>query len=513
VELHEYLVILRKRWVSVLIITTLAVASAAVASLLVTPTYKAKSQVFVSVATGGSAADLLQGSSFTQNRVKSYTDMVTSERVLVPVIKGLSLDTTPDELGAAITADSPLDTVLINITVTDTSPKQASAIANATANSLGTQVTKLEKPLGRQSSPVTISALRTASPPTAQTTPNTRLNLALGLLLGLSLGVGTAVLREVLDTKVRSETDVQKVTNASVIARIGFDEQAPKHPLIVQSSPHSHRSEAFRRLRTNLQFLDITERPTTIVITSSLSGEGKSTTAINLAIALADAGSRVALVDADLRRPSVAEYMGLEGAVGLTTVLIGQVDLQDALQPWGTSGLHVLPSGQVPPNPSEVLGSRPMAKVLEQLASQYDVVLIDTPPLLPVTDAAILAKMTGGAVVVAAADKLHLQQLADGLGALEDVGARVLGVVLNRLAHKQGDAYSYYDYATTGTGTSSEARSKGRHARRDASVATPVHVTANGHSPSSSAADPIEKSRSETGRQQGSAGSSQVDNS
>jgi capsular exopolysaccharide synthesis family protein len=195
-----------------------------------------------------------------------------------------------------------------------------------------------------------------------------------------------------------------------------------------------------------LQFLELADRPKTIVVTSCLPGEGKSTTAINLAITLADAGSRVALVDADLRRPSIAEYMGLEGEVGLTTVLIGRADLKDAIQSWGKGSLHVLPSGQVPPNPSELLGSRSMANLLEELSSQYDIVLIDTPPLLPVTDAAILAKTTGGALVVASADTLHRQQLTDGLGALEDVGARVLGVVLNRLERKQTDAYSYYDY-------------------------------------------------------------------
>jgi polysaccharide biosynthesis transport protein len=209
--------------------------------------------------------------------------------------------------------------------------------------------------------------LRTATVPTTPTTPNPKRNLELGTLVGLALGFGLALLREVLDTKVRSEADVQKVADASVIARIGYDDDAPQHPLIMQNSPHSHRSEAFRRLRTNLQFLDIADRPKTIVVTSSLPGEGKTTTAINLAITLADAGSRVALVDADLHRPSIADYMGLEGEVGLTTVLIGQADLQDAIQPWGNGNLHVLPSGQVPPNPSELLGSRSMANLLEQL--------------------------------------------------------------------------------------------------------------------------------------------------
>ena len=222
-------------------------------------------------------------------------------------------------------------------------------------------------------------------------------------------------------------------------------------------------------------------------MTSSLPGEGKSTTAINLAITLADAGSRVALVDADLRRPSIAEYMGLAGEVGLTTVLIGRADLQDAMQPWGDGSLNVLPSGQIPPNPSELLGSGSMAKLLDLLASQYDIVLIDTPPLLPVTDAAILAKITGGAVVVAAADVFNRQQLADGLGALEDVGARVLGVVLNRLAYKQTDAYSYYNYASEpATGD----RRKSNHARSAPSDRARKRATPHATHRASSVSDP-----------------------
>src|SRR5674476_117794 len=183
----------------------LAVAGAMGASLLATPTYQANSQVFVSVISGGSTSDLLQGSNFTLNRVKSYTDMVTSPRVLIPVIQRLSLHTTPDQLASSISADSPLDTVLINVTVTNKDPQLASDVANATADSLGTQVTALEKPTGAQASPVHISSLRTATVPTVPTTPKLKLNLALGLLIGITLGFLTAIFREVLDTKVRSE--------------------------------------------------------------------------------------------------------------------------------------------------------------------------------------------------------------------------------------------------------------------------------------------------------------------
>ncbi|WP_129337838.1 polysaccharide biosynthesis tyrosine autokinase [Cellulomonas endophytica] len=444
-ELQDYVALLRRRWVSVLAVAAVAVAAALAATLLVTPVYEARSQVFVSTRGGGSTSDLLQGSSFTQNRVTSYADLVTSPRVLVPVIEALGLDTTPDELAESITAASPVDTVLITITVEDPDAARAADIANATATSLATEVTVLEKPEDG-ASPVQVSVVRPASPAEGPASPDALLNLALGLLLGLAAGVGVAVLRELLDNRVRDEADVARVTSSSVIGTVHHDDRAGDQPLVVHTDPQDHRSEAFRRLRTNLQFLDLDDAQRTIVVTSSLPGEGKSTTSINLALALADAGSRVLLVDADLRRPSVASYMGLEGQVGLTTVLIGRAELDDVVQPWGTGALHVLPSGQVPPNPSELLGSRAMATFLEEAAQRYDVVLVDTAPLLPVTDAAILARLTGGALVVVGAERLHRQQLAQSLGALEAVNARVLGLVLNQVARRTTGGYAYYHY-------------------------------------------------------------------
>lgn len=471
-ELKDYLAIVRKRWMSILLVTMLVTGAAVALTVLATPMYSARSQVFVSVRTGDTSTDLIQGSSFTQRQVKSYTDLVDSPRVLIPVIEQLDLSTTPDELAKSVSAGSPLDTVLINITVTDADPQVASDIANATAESLATQVRELEQPEDGES-PVEISSVRAATPPPAPSSPRPVRNTALGLLLGLALGFGLAVLREVLDTRVRTAEDVRLVTDASVMSAMGHDDDAVQHPLIVHSAPHSIRAEAFRRLRTNLQFLDVADRLESIVVTSSLPGEGKSTIAINLAITLADAGSRVALVDADLRRPSVAEYMGIEGRAGLTTVLIGKASLDDVIQPWGDGKLHVLASGEVPPNPSEMIGSHAMAWLLGELVKRYDVVVIDTPPLLPVTDAAILARLTGGALVVAAANRVHRADLADAMTSLEAVGARVLGVVVNHLARKQTDAYSYY-----GPDTSRAGQRRTKQSRRAAKTNT-AHVGRN----------------------------------
>lgn len=466
-ELQDYLLIVRKRWLSIVLLTVFGAAAGAGLALTTTPMYKSTTQLFVSVQGGASTSDLLQGANFTRQQVTSYAQLVTSPLVLNPVIDDLGLDRRSETLAESVSVSSPLNTSLINITVTDENPAIGAAMANAMAEQVRDVIADLETPTDGGVSAVKVSVVRDATAAEAPSSPNLKLNVALGLFVGLALGVAIAVLREVLNTRVRSDADVSRVTDTSVIGTIPDDPEAPEHPLIVQSSPHSQRSEAFRRLRTNLQFLDIADRPQSIVITSSLPGEGKSTTSINVAITLADAGTRVALIDADLRRPSVAKYMGLEGKVGLTTVLIGRASVEDVIQPWGNGFLHVLPAGQIPPNPSELLGSLAMAHLLEKLTSQYDVVIIDTAPLLPVTDAAILSKLTGGALLVVGADKLHRNQLAESVGALETVGARILGIVVNRQKRKQSDQYAYYDYTPT-PATSADSGRGGRKKRRNA---------------------------------------------
>lgn len=473
-ELQDYLAVLRKRWVSVVLCTLLSVGAAIAVSLAMTPQYTASTQLFVSVQGGASTSDLLQGSNFTRQQVTSYTQLATSPLVLGPVIDEMGMGVRTEELAARMSADSPLNTSLIDISVTDENAVIAAATADRIAQQFKDVISELETPADGDSSAVKVSIVRPAAAPTAPSSPNLKLNVALGLLVGLAIGVGQAILREVLDTRVRNAADVGRITDTSVIATIPFDDDAPEHPLIVQSSPHSERSEAFRRLRTNLQFLDIADQPQSIVVTSSVPGEGKSTTAINLAITLADAGTRVALVDADLRRPSVAHYMGVEGAVGLTTVLIGRATLEDVVQPWGNGYLHVLPAGQVPPNPSELLGSRAMAQLLRALTERYDVVVLDAAPLLPVTDAAILARLTGGALLVAGVHRLHRNQLTESVAALETVGARTLGIVVNAQKRTQSDAYAYYEYTPTPASAASRPRRTRRHVVSPTATALPV---------------------------------------
>jgi succinoglycan biosynthesis transport protein ExoP len=280
--------------------------------------------------------------------------------------------------------------------------------------------------------------------PTTPISPTPTRNLALGVVLGLLLGLGLALLRDLLDTTITGEKDCAEVTDATVIGGIGFDPAAPRHPLIVQADPHSPRAEAFRTLRTNLKFVDAANHPASIVFTSSVPGEGKTTTTANLAITMAASGARVCLVDGDLRRARLLEYMGMDGSLGLTNVLIGQAEFDDVLQQFADTSVYVIGAGSVPPNPSELLGSKAMIETLRELESRFDIVIIDSPPLLAVTDAAVLSSIAGGTVVVVGAGMVDRDHLAKSLQALEAVQVRVLGLVLNRMPTKGGDGYSYY---------------------------------------------------------------------
>jgi capsular exopolysaccharide synthesis family protein len=454
---HDYLIVVRRRWLSILVVTLAVLALAAVFNLAVTPTYTATTRLFFGVQGGQSVSDLAQGSTFTEKQMSSYAQVATSPLVLQKVVDDLQLDVTADDLAGQVTAVNPLDTVILEISVNDADAATSAQITNAIAKQLVSVVGTLTPAQPDGSEPVRATVLAAANAPAAPSSPAVARNLVLALLGGVIAGFAVALARQLLDTKVRSEQDVRAVTESAILGTIAFDEHVPQHPVVIADDPHSQAAEAIRRLRTNLQFIGNDSECKTVVITSSIPGEGKSTTSINLAASMADTGARVILVDADLRRPSIANYTGLEGRAGLTSILIGRADLEDVVQPWRDTTLTVLPSGPVPPNPSELLGSAKMSELLAQLAAGYDVVLIDTPPLLPVTDATILTKMVGGALVVVGADRLHRAQLVESLASLETAGARVYGMVVNKVArrdssnHGYGYGYGYASYAPEST--------------------------------------------------------------
>ncbi|MET3175523.1 UNVERIFIED_ORG: capsular exopolysaccharide synthesis family protein [Arthrobacter sp. UYCu721] len=447
-DLHDYLRILRRNWVLLVAVVLAGVLGGAAASILIKPTYTAETQLFVAIQSSGTVTELQQGNTFSQARVQSYVKTVATPVVLQPAIDTLGLTVSAGELAGRVTASTDLNTVLIKISVDDSSPVQAAAIAQAVAASLIKAVDGLEKPKTGGTSPVSLSVISPAIAPASPSAPNTRLNLLLGLVVGLAAGIGITVLRSTLDNRIRGEAEVRRITDAPLLGGIAFDPDSSRKPLLTQTPTQSPRAESFRQLRTNLQFANVSGLAKTVLLTSSLPGEGKSTTATNLAIALAQAGQAVCLVDADLRRPMIGEYLGLDRSVGLTTALIGAAEVGDVLQPWGEGNLYVLTSGQIPPNPSELLGSAEMKRLIVQLEGEFDTVIIDAPPLLPVTDAAVLAQHVGGVVVIIGSQRIKQQDLEKSLKSLELVGAKILGIVLNRLPIKGPDAYAYSYYSS-----------------------------------------------------------------
>jgi capsular exopolysaccharide synthesis family protein len=343
-----------------------------------------------------------------------------------------------------------------------------------------------------------------AKTPTTPVSPKPRRDAALGVFLGLLLGVGVSVLREQLDDKVRSVEEAERLTALPLLAQLPFDGHSDESGIAVDQRPGSPLSEAVRSLRTSIQYLGVDKPVKIILVTSALPGEGKSLVAANLAATFAQADYRTLLISADLRRPSVNDLFGDLGvSAGLVGVIApprqtvaaaavnghhnGQSNGHatatadrrtiDALLTTPISRLLLLPSGPTPPNPAEILGSRRMAAILDQLSASTDVIIIDSPPLLPVTDAAVLAAKCDGVVLVTAAYETPRGALTRAKTILDVTGARVLGLVVNKSLNASGYYYysgSYYGAGPTTEGSSPDKRRKGAKGRADALVPPPA---------------------------------------
>jgi receptor protein-tyrosine kinase len=457
--------------------TIVAVVGAVTVTLLTTPLYQASTRLFVSTASGSSIDELYQGTLFSQQRVLSYTELVMGETLAQRTIDKLGLDMTAAALQRRVKASAKPDTVLIEVNVLDESPVRARDIVNTLSDEFVAMARELETPEDGSAPDARVVVEQRASIPETPVTPKTARNIALAVAVGLLLGVGLAVLRDRLDNTVKDRDTVEQVTGVGLVGGIPLDKDRRKEPAISFVGNKSAIAEAFRKLRTNLQFLAVDNPPRVIVITSSLPNEGKSTTAINIALALAEAEHKVLLVDGDMRRAMLGKYLDLIGSVGLSTVLSGAADLSDVLQKTRFPGLTVLTSGTIPPNPSELLGSLRAKKVIAEMRAQFDYVIIDSSPLLAVTDAAILASNSDGVLVMARFGKSKREQLIHAVGNLEDVGAPLLGAVFTMTpAHGGGSygyGYGYYGDATTqqqsppGINVAQAARRRRAERRRD----------------------------------------------
>lgn len=440
-ELVDYLRVLRRRWWMVL----LAVITCATGSWLFTqaqtPMYTTTTRLLVSgIQTDDNQTyDEVSRRQLAADRAGAYAQLAGTGPAVAAALDAAGAHGVNPRVVATADGASPF----IVITVTASSGRAAQSVANSYVDVLPRIVNRLEQAPNVR--PPTLTPLETAALPTVPSSPNPRRNLLIGLALGLVLGLSSALVRESLDARVRESAEIEKLTGATLLGVVPKEHNGESLP--ARTKPHSRRAEAYRAVRTTLEFSGAEGMPRSLVVTSASPGDGKSSLACNLALVAARAGRSVVVVDADLRKPMVASYFGIQSPLGLTEVLSGRWSVDDALQGLPGERLAVLTSGAIPSIPSELVGSAAMADLIRGLEQRFDLVVIDSPPVLPVSDALLVGVHTGGIVVVVRMAETTRAAMRRALDAVRKVNATLLGVVANA-AGTEEKAYGYgYGYA------------------------------------------------------------------
>ena len=489
-SLRDRLRVLRHRWpIVALAIGSTAAATLAV-SLLTTPTYEASAELLLQPRSTESLFDPDTGQRIDPNRlVQTEIQVLRSEPVRERVAVALGLD--PDDV-PSVSGRSVGQTDVVEVSVRNTDPQTARVVANVYANAyidfrrtqavddllkaneqIRTRINELQTQINslpegdpqrdrlsdqlaafrQQFDELEVAgALRTggaqlvraAETPEDPVEPTTARNSRVGARPRRHARHRAALLVDHLDDTVKSREDLAEIIGELPVMAIIPETEHPAGTPVTQATTQQPATEAYRTLRTSLQFLSL-DRPLRVLqVVSALPGEGKTTTVANLAVVLARNGQRVVAVDTDLRRPQMAEEFSVVTSVGLTQVLLGTATLDGALRPVsGEPDLHLLPSGPPPPNPSELLGSQPFRDLVNQLAIRFDVVVLDSAPVLPVSDALVLTAVADGVIFIVQANKTSARQVRRGLEQLAQAHAPVLGVVLNRGDVETSYAYDY----------------------------------------------------------------------
>jgi succinoglycan biosynthesis transport protein ExoP len=444
--------------------------------------YSATASGLVRVGNASTAGEEAGNAQLAEDRANLYAFLVSKTPVAERVVEDLGLDVPTSAIAGRFSASVDADVNALTVSAIGSTPEEARDLANAVVGAVVVVAQEIETGQTNPKEPplTRIVPLEEAQLPGAPFTPDYRGAAMKGALGGLGLAYAVLIARRLIDRRIRTTKHVEEATGASVLGVI------PKE----EALGHAHRgvrgdlgraAESFRQLRTNLRFVDVDNEPRKIVVTSALAGEGKSTVSANIARLVAHAGTPVLLIDADLRRPMIASTFEVDGAVGLTQALAGDVEVRDVIIDSGMANLSLLPAGRIPPNPSELLGSLRMKQFVDELAVDY-LVILDAPPLLPVTDAGLLSAFCDGALLVQAAGKTHIEQSEQCRRILDQVGSRLLGVVLNKAPVKGASAIAYgggygggygtYQAEYASRATSSTAGSGRR--RRGAGAAEPA---------------------------------------
>jgi non-specific protein-tyrosine kinase len=517
------------RWAWLIAVAAMVAGGAAYfISTRITPVYQTTTLLLVSNPPSMSSIDstaMIPSSTMTQ----AYSQMLTNTPVLSKVIENLGLVMSVETLKKAITIDVIIDAQIISVTVSDTHPTRAAAIANAiyqvfsdrilqlqadryasTLDGLQKQVDDMSQQIDDTNAQIngetnqdmklqlesrltqyrqlysslvtnyeqvrlaeiqTSASVAQAEPaqiPTIQVSPKTALNTVMAAVLGMLLAISVVFATHALDDTIKNPEEIRQKFGLPVLGVIVQHTQLEGKP-IAQEQPRLPVSESFRALRTAITYAAVDKPLRTIMVTSPSPLDGKTTICANLGVVFAQGGKKAVIVDGDLRRPMESERFGLVNASGLSDLFLQPLDLVDgSVQASGIPGLKVVTSGALPPNPAELMASKKMLEILERLNVENDLVLVDTPPALSVTDAVALAPGMDGVILVVKPGVTKLAAFKQTLELLQEVGAKILGVVLNDVepgSRKYGyyyhRYYSQYSYYYTADGTKVE-RKKGK---------------------------------------------------
>ena len=452
-DLRSLLLVLKKRLLFIVSFTLLCGLLAALSSLfLLTPVYEAKSLLMVTVASEKLPQATLNPQTRTETgtvpmpvlTMNTYLEHLKSEDVMNRVLADVNVPgLTSGKLKNMINARIVKDSNLIEIKVQNSNPMLAAQVANTVSD----QYQQLMDELNFSS----IMVLSSANIPTAPVKPHKTLNVAMALLFGVIVALIAALVLEYMDNTIKTPEDVNRLVDQTVLAVIPKKngQKNTKKPdgmaLITFEDPKSVISETYRDFRTNLGFLGLDKPFQTMLVTSPLAEDGKSTVAANLAIVTAQAGYKVMLVDCDLRKPVLHTVFKVPNSKGFTDCIFSDTDPMDASHSMAVSNLTVMTSGKIPPNPAEILGSERVPRLWNRLKTRYDYIIIDSPPLLAVTDASILAAQVDATVLVASSGVTRRDLALQAIEKLKRAKSRLLGVVLNQMPIDKKSYYgSYY---------------------------------------------------------------------
>lgn len=472
IDLRDLLHILKIRWHLIALIFILAVsASSYVSFRVLDPVYKAETSLFVGKEGTGIGPINLGDLNLGQSLVSDYREIILSRMVAREAMDQLGLNMSVSNFQSRVSISTVRDARLFKIGFESTNPQEAMDVANTLGDII---IEKAEEIIEIRN----VQIIDQAELPMNPIKPNKIMNVAIAGVLGIMLGVFLVFALEYLDRTIKNERDIERYLGLTLLGGIplfvgdlrkgegkkkkkgkkgkhtqknwkGMKWEGFTRTLVSLNEPRSAAAEAFQSLRTSIRYASVDKEIKTLVVTSPSTRDGKTTVSTNLAVVLAQIGNRVLLLEGDLRKPKVHIHFNVLNEVGITDVIARGVPLEEVIKSVeGVENLDVICSGMLPPNSSVILESKKMKEVLQQLRDHYDMVILDTPPVGQITDAAIMSRMADGAILVLASGQTNIDMARHAMQSLKQVDANILGTVLTRINKKSSGAYyyRYYEY-------------------------------------------------------------------